>query len=88
VRPLSHCYKEKKRNALISLQKAENNDIAPLKERSTKNPKSLLECPTTIALVATVDTKAFNHTQLLKSYLVREKRIIDFHRQNNRKRHG
>jgi len=42
--------------ALINLGKAENDGIDALKVRSIKNSKSLLECPTVTALVAT-DTK-------------------------------
>jgi len=43
--------------------------------------------PTITALVAALDTKTFNYTELLKSYLAGENRIINFCRQTNRKRH-
>jgi len=38
--------------------KAENDDIDALKVRSIKNSKSLLECPTITALVATFNAKS------------------------------
>jgi len=53
-----------------------------------KNSKSLLECPTITALVAAFDAKAFNDTELLKSYLADGNRIINFCRKTNRKCHG
>jgi len=74
--------------ALINLRKPENDDIDDLKVRSTRNPKSLLECHTITALVATFDVKALNHTELLKPYLAGGNRIINFLRQTNRKGHG
>ena len=43
--------------------------------------------PTITALVAAFDAKAFNETELLKSYLAGGNRIINFCRQTNRKRH-
>jgi len=73
----------------MNLRKAENDDIDALKVQSIKNSKSLLEFPTITALVA-FDVKAFNDTELLKSFLglADGNRIISFCRQTNRKRHG
>jgi len=79
--PLSHCYEEK----MVSVG---NDDIDALKVQSINNSKSLLECPTITALVAAFDAKAFSDAELLKSYLIGGNRIVDFHRQTNRKRHG
>jgi len=58
------------------LSLAENDDVDALKVRSVKNCKSLLECPTITGLVAAFDAKAFNDTELLKSYLAGGNRII------------
>jgi len=44
--------------------------------------------PTITALVAAFDAKAFNCTELLKSYLAGGNRIINFHRRTNRNRHN
>ena len=85
--PRSHCYEETGK-ALFSLSLAQNDDVGALKVRSIKNSKSLLACPTITALVAAFDAKAFNDTELLKSYLVGGNRIINFCRQTNRKCHG
>jgi len=43
--------------------------------------------PTITAFVAAFDAKAFNDTELLKSYLDGESRVINFCRQTNRKCH-
>jgi len=56
--------------------KAENDNIDALKLQSIKNSKSLLECLTITAFIAAFDTKAFNDTELLKSYLAGGNRII------------
>jgi len=64
--------------ALIKLRESENGDIDPLKVRSIKNSKSLLECPTITELIATFDAKIRNDTELLKSYLAGGKKIIKF----------
>jgi len=48
----------------IEKRQAENDDIDALKVVSINNSKSLLECPTITALVATFDAKAFNDTEL------------------------
>ena len=53
-----------------------------------KNSKSLLECSTITALVAAFNAKAFNDTELLKSYLAGGNRIINFCGQTSRKRKG
>jgi len=70
------------------LSLAENDDVDALKVRSIKNSKLLLERPTITVLVAAFDAKAFNDTELLKSYLAGGNRIINFCRQTNRKCHG
>jgi len=80
--------RKKNEKALINLHKAENDDITALKVWSIKNSKSLLECPTIVVLVAAFDAKAFNDTKILKSCLASGNKIINFHRQTNRKRHG
>jgi len=59
-----------------------------LKVWSVKNSKSLLECPRITAFVAAFDTKVLNCTEMLKSYLAGGNRIINRHRQTNRKRHN
>jgi len=43
--------------------------------------------PTITAFIAAFDAKAFNCTDLLKSYLPGGNRIINCHRQTNRNRH-
>jgi len=61
----------------------------PSKSTVNNNSKiSLLQCPTITALVAAFDAKAFNDTELLKSYLAGGNRIVNFLRQTSRKRHG
>jgi len=72
----------------MNLSKAENKHIDAPKAQSIKNSKSLLEYRTITALVAAFDAKAFNDAELLKSYLAGGNKIINFHRQTNRKRHG
>jgi len=72
---------------VINLRKAENNVIAALKVRTIENSKSLLEFPT-IAGLLLLSKNAFNDTELLKAYLARWNKIINFCSQNNRKRHG
>jgi len=52
------------------------------------NCKSLLECLTITALVATFDPKAFNDTELWKSCLADGNTIINFDRLTNQKRHN
>jgi len=63
-----------------------------LKVRSIENYKLYIlpECPRITSLVAAFDVKAFNDTELFKSYLelANGNRIINFCRQTNRKRHG
>jgi len=59
-----------------------------LKVRPVKKYKSLLNCLTITALVAAFDAKAFNCTELFKSYLAGGSRIINCHRQTNRNRHN
>jgi len=44
--------------------------------------------PTITALVAGFVAKAFNCTELLKSYLVGGNRTINYYRQTNRNRHN
>jgi len=68
------------------LRKAETDSTDALKVQSIKHSKSSLECQT--ALVAALDAKTFNDTELLKSYLPGRKRIINFCRQTNTKRHS
>jgi len=55
------------------LRKSENDTLIV---RSVKNSKSLLECPTITAFVAVLDAKAFSCTDLLKSYIAGENRIL------------
>jgi len=64
--------------------------IRKLRSGSTviKHSRSLLECPTITAFVAALDAKAFNCTELLKSYLAGGNRIINCHRQTNRNHHN
>jgi len=62
-------FRGKNGKALISLRKAENDNIDALNVQSIKNSASLLECPTITALVAALDAKAVNDTELLKSCL-------------------
>jgi len=78
VRPLLSLLGGKCGKALIDLQKAENYRIDPLKVRSIKNYKSLLECPAITTLVAAFDAKALKDTELLKSYFAGGNRI-NFH---------
>jgi len=42
--------------------------------------------PTITAFIAAFDAKALNCTELLKSYLAGENKIINCHRQTNRNR--
>ena len=48
----------------------------------------IAEVPTITAFVAGSDAKALNCTELLESYLAGGNRIINCHRQTNRKRHN
>jgi len=73
---------------LKGLSIAKNDDVDALKLRSIQNSKSLLECPAITALFAAFDVKAFNTTELLKSYLAGRNKIINFCRQTNQKCHS
>ena len=86
-RPTLPLLRGKNGKALINLRKIENDDIDALKVRTVKNYKSLLECPTTTALVAAFNAKAFSDKDFLKSYLADGNRIINFCKQTNRKCH-
>jgi len=78
--------RRKNGKALIDFRKAENDDIDALKVRSIQNSKLLLECPTITALVAALDAKAFNDTELLKSYLAGGNRDYQFLQANQPKK--
>ena len=69
--------------ALTNLRKAENDDMSAFHLRSIKLSKFLLECSAIIAFVAVCHAKAFNDTELWKSFLAG-----NLHRPNNRKRQG
>ena len=87
MRPPITLLREENGEALINLLKVENDGIDALKVRSIKICKSLLECPTITALAATFAAKAFNDTDLLKSYLAGGNKNYNFCRQSNRKPH-
>ena len=86
MRPPLPLLRRKNGKALIDFRKAENDDIDALKVRSIQNSKLLLECPTITALVAALDAKAFNDTELLKSYLAGGNRDYQFLQANQPKK--
>jgi len=71
------------------LRKAENDVV---QVQSVKNSNDYWSTQWALsmitALVAAIDVKAFNLTELLKSYLAGGNRIINCHRQTNRNRHN